>query len=136
MSTISKGLPWLGRVVILGIAAMALYRLFPVILAEWQGTQPCPAVGPIPACYVVGVGYAAMGVAALVGLTRVGWLFLIGWLPVFLLALSGTTLELAGRPTCPLTPSGTPMCYFSLAIAGLILLPAFFVARRTSSEDA
>lgn len=118
------------RLVILGVAAMALYGLLPVILSEWQGTKPCPAVGPIPACYGVGAGYAAMGVAALIGPARAGWLFLAGWLPVFLLAFGGTALELAGQPTCPLTPSGTPLCYYSLAIAGLVLLPAYLVARR------
>ncbi len=115
---------------ILGIAAIALYRLFPVIFAEWQGTKPCPAVGPIPACYVVGIGFAVMSIAALLGPARWGWPFLIGWLPVFRLAFSGTAFEIAGRPTCPLTPSGTPMCYFSLAIAGLILLPAYLIAKR------
>ena len=130
MSTVPKPLPWLARLVILGVAAMALYRLLPVVLSQWQGTKPCPAAGPIPACYIVGLGYAVMGIAALVGPARAGWLFLTGWLPVFLLALSGTALELAGQPTCPLTPSGTPLCYYSLAITGLILLPAFLITRR------
>jgi len=63
---------------------------------------------------------------------RSGWLFLSGWLPVFLFALSGTSLELLGRPTCPRSESDVPLCFFSLAIASG-LLAAFILARRIPS---
>ena len=108
---------------------MVLYRLSPVVADKWQGLDSCPDIGPLPACYLVGLCYAAMALAALAAPRRLFWLFIAGWVPVFLLALGGTTLELSGRPTCPPSPTGLPMCYFSLAIACL-LLPAFLASLR------
>jgi hypothetical protein len=121
-------LSWIARVAIFGTAILVLYSLAPVVVAEWQGQNACPKIGPIPACYLISVAYAAIGVSALVQPRRLTWLFLAGWLPVFLLAASGTTLELFGRDACPVTAAGTPMCYYSLTVA-LILLPAFLFAR-------
>ena len=121
-------LSWVIRLAIFGLAAFVIYKLAPVVMAEWQTQDRCPKLGPVPACYLVSAAYAAIGISALLEPRRLTWLFLIGWLPVFLLAATGTTLELFGRPTCPATTDGTPMCYYSLAVA-LILLPAFFFAR-------
>lgn len=123
-------LSWIARVAIFGLAIVVIYGLVPIVVAEWQGYDACPKVGPIPACYLVSVAYAAIGISALVEPRLLTWLFLAGWLPVFLLAASGTTLELFGRKTCPETAAGTPICYYSLTIA-LILLPVFFFARST-----
>jgi len=89
----------------------------------------------LPACYLVAVAYAAMAIAALVAPRRLTWMFLLGWLPVFALAAMGSTLELSGRPTCPVSSSGTPMCYYSLALAAT-LLPLFFFARTFSTAPA
>ena len=123
---------WLGWALRLGIAAVAgfvLKGLAPVILDEWQGLDACPNVGPVPACYIVGLCYVAMAVAALYAPRRLTVLFLLGWVPVFSLALTGSTMEILGHPTCPESPTGTPMCFYSLAVASL-LLPAFWIARR------
>jgi len=109
--------------------------LAPVIASEWQGLDGCPNLGPLPACYLVAVAYAAMAIAALVAPRQLTWMFLLGWLPVFALAAMGSTLELSGRPTCPVSSSGTPMCYYSLALAAT-LLPLFFFARTFSTAPA
>lgn len=123
-------LSWIIRVAIFGLAAFVVYNLAPVVMAEWQSRDGCPKLGPVPACYLVSAAYAAIGISALLEPRRLTWLFLLGWLPVLLLAATGTTLELFGRTTCPATAAGTPMCYYSLTVA-LILLPAFFFARST-----
>ena len=117
------------RVVIIGVAGAVLVGLAPVIVNQWTGVEDCPMLGPLPACYVVGASYTAMAIAAIVAPSRLLRLFLIGWTPVFLLALTGTSLELSGTPTCPRTSNGIAMCYLSLTIA-LVLLPTFLVARR------
>jgi len=122
---------WLGWTLRLGIAAVAgfvLFGLAPVVLDELRGLNACPKVVSVPACYVVGLGYIAMGVAAVFAPRRLTLLFLIGWAPVFALALTGSTMEVLGRPTCPVSLTGTPMCYYSLLVASL-LLPAFWVGR-------
>ena len=117
------------RIVIVLIAGAVVASLLPLIASEWRAGGACPKLGPLPACYVVGAAYTAMGVAALIGTRSPVWLFLLGWLPVFGLAAVGTSLEIFGRPTCPLSSSGIPLCYFSLALA-LFLLPAFLFSRR------
>jgi len=65
---------------------------------------------------------------------RLTWLFLADWLPVFLLAVTGTTLELFGRTTCPATAAGTPMCYYSLLVS-VLLLPSFLVSRSNNKAQ-
>jgi hypothetical protein len=72
------------------------------------------------------VCYTAIGLAALVWWRNLSWLFFVGVTPVIVLAVVGTTLELAGRPTCPLSDKGLPLCYVSLAM-GCSLLLAFLV---------
>ena len=129
---------WLGLALRLGIATVAglvLVGLSPLILDEWQGEEACPQLGALPACYVVGLGYCAMAGAALFGPRRLTALFLIGWTPVFVIALTGTTMEILGRPACPASPTGIPMCYYSLAIASL-LLPAFWFGRQLERTHA
>jgi len=121
----------LARLSILLVCVLALYRLFPVVAEQLRGLEACPLLGPVPACYLVFAGYIAMGVSVVLQPLRSGWLFLSGWLPVFLFALTGTSLELLGRPTCPRSAADVPLCFFSLAIAS-VLLAAFILARRTS----
>lgn len=127
---------WLGWALRLGIAAvtvLVLYGLAPVILNEWRGLDACPKLGTLPACYIAGLGYVAMAIAVLFAPRRLTALFLLGWAPVFALALTGSTMEILGRPTCPASPTGTPMCFYSLAVASL-LLPAFWVGRRLQRD--
>lgn len=127
---------WLGWAMRLGVVVVAswvLAGLTPLILDEMRGVDACPMLGPVPACYLVGFGYIAMAIAVLFSPRRLTLVFLLGWAPVFLLALSGSSMEILGRPTCPVSPAGTPLCYFSLAVASL-LLPAFLIGRYFQRE--
>jgi len=112
------------------VSVLALYRLFPVVADQLKGQEACPMLGPVPACYLVFVGYIAIGVSVVLEPLRSGWVFLSGWLPVFLFALSGTSMELLGQPTCPRSASDVPLCFFSLVIASSLFV-AFIFARRT-----
>jgi len=122
----------LARLSILLVSVLALYRLFPVVADQLRGLDACPMLGPVPACYLVFIGYIAIGVSVVLEPLRSLWIFLSGWLPVFLFALTGTSLELLGQPTCPRSDSDIPLCFFSLAIASA-LFAVFFLARQTSS---
>ncbi len=126
---------WVARAAIAVASLFVLFGLAPVIASEWQGLGGCPDLGPLPACYLVAAAYAAMAIAALAAPRRLTWVFLLGWLPVFALAATGSALELSGRLTCPASSSGTPMCYYSLALAAA-LLPTFLFARTFSSPAA
>lgn len=128
-------LSWPVRIGILAVAAFVLNGLFPVILNEWWGIAACPRLGPVPVCYVVGLGYSAMVAAVLFAPRKLAALFLLGWVPVFAIAFFGSAMEILGRPTCQASSTGTPMCYYSLAIAAL-LLPAFWVSRRLAAPAA
>ena len=116
---------WLNLLLRAGVALACLAVLsgiVPISLTHFHTGDACPTLGPIPACYLVSISYAAMAVAALVWWRTLSWLFFIGAAPVILLAASGTTLELFGRPTCPLSANGLPLCYISLAVGcGLLL---------------
>ncbi len=120
------------RGAIFAIAAGVIYSLWPVILEQWNNSNGCPKLGPVPACYLVAVAYAAIGIAALFAPRRFTWMFFAGWAPVFLLAATGSTFEMIGRTTCPVSSSGVPLCYYSLALA-MALVPAFLFARRYST---
>lgn len=127
-----KQLSWITRGAIFAIAASVIYSLWPVILMQWSNGNGCPKLGPVPACYLVGVAYAAIGSAALFAPYRLTWVFLAGWTPVFVLAATGSILELSGRTTCPASATGVPLCYYSLALA-VVLIPAFLFARHHSA---
>lgn len=116
------------RALVVLISVYVLFQLAPVIRIEWLGQEGCPNVGPLPVCYLVAVCYALMGCAALINPRKLAIAFVIGWVPVFLLALSGSVLEVMGRDTCPDAPNGVPMCFYSLALA-TVLVPLFWLAR-------
>ena len=111
--------------------AVVLYKMIPVVALQWQGIEACPAFGPLPACYLVFTGYAIILFSMILPPARSSWLFLLGWLPVFLMALSRTSLELLGQATCPQTTLEIPLCFFSLVII-CVLLAAFMRARQLS----
>ena len=57
-------------------------------------------------------------------------LFFVGAIPVIVLALIGTTLELSGQPTCPQSETGMPLCYMSLFVGVMMLLVFLYILRR------
>ncbi|WP_299732142.1 hypothetical protein [uncultured Tateyamaria sp.] len=118
---------WISRLLraaVLLACLVVLGRIVPISLTQIQTGNACPMLGPIPACHVVSISYAAMGAAVSIGWRGLKWLFFVGAAPVVGLALAGTSLELAGIPTCPRSETGRPLCYSSLMI-GLGLLAGF-----------
>lgn len=118
---------WVSRLLRVGVLLVCLVVLsgiVPISLAQFRTGDACPNLGLIPACYVVSLAYLAMAFAASIGWRKARWLFFAGAAPVILLAITGTTLELSGRPTCPRSDTGWPLCYISLMV-GVGLLAVF-----------
>lgn len=125
------------RLLRLGLVAFSLYVLsgiVPISFTQWHTGNACPMLGPVPACYVVSICYAAMGITALLWNRPLKWLFFAGASPVILLALAGSSLELLGHPTCPRSATGWPLCYASLFV-GLMMLSVFLFALKLESKN-
>jgi hypothetical protein len=115
----------IARLLILAPAFLGAFAAFNISYAQWTGTAPCPSIGIIPACYVVLAGYGLILLSAVL-LSRI--IFLIGWLPVLLLAAVGTISELLyTAPVCPRTEGGIPQCFLSLALIGIIGLLGLYL---------
>jgi hypothetical protein len=119
------------RLVVAVLSIIGLIGVLPIAYQQITAVNDCPALGPVPACYIVLTGYVLIGVSILFGARWRTLIFSIGWVPVFGLALTGTSLELLGQNACPKTSSGIPACFLSLAILTVIVL-AFIVQRELS----
>ncbi len=131
-TTQSRLLNMAPRLLRISLAAFSIYVLsgiIPISITHAHAGNACPMIGPIPACYIVSICYAAMGIASLLWAKALNWLFFAGAAPVILLALAGTSMELMGRPTCPMSGTGTPLCFYSLAV-GIAMLTIFLVALK------
>ena len=95
----------------------------------------CPILVGIPVCYVILLGYALIAIAQFTGMPVKSRLFWIGWLPVFLLAITGTMLELVDGQTCPKNDTGLPLCYVSLAIIILIAICFLLINRPVTCRS-
>jgi hypothetical protein len=136
-TTQSRLLNMAPRLLRVSLAAFSIYVLsgiVPISITHMHTGDACPLIGPIPACYIVSICYAAMGIASLLWAKPLNWLFFAGSAPVILLALAGTSMELMGRPTCPVSDAGTPLCFYSLAV-GISMLTIFLVALKMEQRQ-
>ena len=135
------------------ISAFGCYAAASLVLSHLQG-EPCPTIGPVPACMIVLPGYIFVCLAAImlilqpilikannaagksppkdadsildIGLVR---LFYTGFIIVAGIAIYGVFSELAHRQSCPIGPAGVPQCFISLAMIMLCWL-CFYCARK------
>ncbi len=125
----------IARWLLVSIAAIGVIAVAKISYSQFAGQSQCPQLGIFPACYFVLACYTLILISALFRAAIRSWVFWIGWLGVFAMAISGTVLELAGTQTCPRTASGTPTCYFSLAIAILLVLLFVISFEKNLSKD-
>ncbi len=129
LGSVSKILLWL-------LLATGLYGALSVSYTTITGTAPCPDVQGLPVCFVVAIGYLMM-VASLFMLNK-AWkkrIFLSGWLVVFLIAVTGTLLEVMNGNTCPQSADGLPLCYVSLTLCVLILVLNFTFQKSQCAKN-
>lgn len=113
---------------VLCLSAVALYGVIPVSYNTFLKIGTCPMLGVVPACYVVTIGYSLIILSLFL---KNSTIFLIGSLPVFILAFFGSSYELMGQKTCPRNAVGTPLCYYSLAVI-IVVIFAFYLWRKAS----
>lgn len=122
----------ISKLALLTLAMFGVWSAAEISYAHFFQQEECPAIGPIPACYIVLAGYLAM----LGG----GWrssraVFVIGWVPVFLLAAAGVFAEVVSESAiCPRTASGLPKCFVSLGVAMLLGLLGWITLFPASSR--
>ena len=112
---------------ITGILMLSVFGTGQLSIEHYQQKISCPLVVGLPACYVIGVCFILTLISHFVTHRKV-WYFLFIAIP-FLLALSGSILELLGHDVCPKTNSGIPMCFISLFICTTLLILKIYQRR-------
>ena len=117
---------------------IGLLGVAPIAYRHAMGVETCPMLGPVPACYIVLLGYALAGASVFAEVRFRTTVFVTGWSPVFGLALMASGLEVLGNEVCPRGAFNIPTCFYSLALT-TSLISAFFVERfyrPKSSSDS
>jgi len=108
------------RLAIIVLSGLGFLGVGGISLSHWTGEAGCPMLGPIPACYVIFVGYGLILLSTFVRSNISVPMFFIGWLPVMVLAFIGVIGDITSTVTCPMSEIGIPKCYFSAALSLLI----------------
>ena len=122
------------RIVLTAIALPGFLSGIQLSLSELASAGTCPAIGPVPACYLVLVGYTLIIISAWLPAKRALFVFVAGFLPVFGLAATGVTLELVRGETCP-QAAGVPQCFYSLGLALLSLFAYLILRYQTRNQN-
>lgn len=106
------------RLALLSIAAFGTFAGMRLSVSHLKHGEICPVLGPVPACFIVLLGYLCVLIVAII--PQKMWskqIFYLGWSPVFLLATYGVIFEIIQGQICPPGPASIPQCFFSLAMA-------------------
>lgn len=127
----------MSRAAVFVLAMIGVAGVAPIAWQQLTGVKACPVLVAIPACNIVLLGYLLMAISAFLPFRARTIGFFIGCAPLFLLALTGSVLELLGQDTCPRTASGIPTCFFSLGLVTLLAMIVFadrrYILNRSSS---
>lgn len=129
------GTKTVARWLLVSIAAIGVIAVANISYSQFTGQSQCPQLGMFPACYIVLVFYALILIAAVFRTAVPSLIFWVSWAGVFVMAVTGTALEMSGLETCPRTGGGTPTCYFSLGIAMVLALLFVLSSKRTPTDD-
>ncbi len=105
------------RTAIVLLASIGVLGVGRISIIHWTGETSCPMIGSLPACYIILIGYSLIVLSMYPRLQKASALFLVGWVPVVLLALTGVVGELTDVLQCPHLENGIPQCYLSAALA-------------------
>ena len=122
------------RTAIVLLASIGVLGVGRISIIHWTGETTCPMIGSIPACYIILIGYSLIVLSMYPRLQKASVLFLVGWVPVVMLALTGVVGELTDVLQCPHLENGTPQCFLSAALALTIGLPAWFLFKFQAAK--
>ena len=115
------------RTAIFLLAGIGVLGVGRISVIHWTGEAFCPMISSLPACYVILIAYSLIVLSMYPRLQKALLVFLIGWVPVTVLALTGVLGELTGMLQCPHLENGIPQCFISAAFALTIGLLAWFL---------
>jgi len=124
------------RTAIVLLASIGILGVGRISIIHWTGEISCPMIGLLPACYIILIGYSLIVLSMYPRLQKASVLFLIGWVPVVMLALTGVVGELTDVLQCPHLENGTPQCFLSAALALTIGLPAWLLLKTQAANDS
>lgn len=124
------------RVLLAGFALIGVYSAGRLSISHFHTGEACPALGPVPACYLVLFAYGAVFVCAFLARGFARRVFLIGWVPIFGLAFVGALLHTFVEETCPIDGSGVPQCYYSLGLSILLFVLGWFAFYHHQNKKA
>ena len=116
------------RTAIVLLASIGVLGVGRISVIHWMGEASCPMISSLPACYIILIAYILIVLSMYPRLQKALFVFLIGWVPVITLALSGVVGELTGTLQCPHLENGIPQCFISATFAliiGLLAWPLF-----------
>ncbi len=122
------------RTAILLLASIGVLGVGRISVFHWTGEASCPMISSIPACYIILVAYSLIVLSMYPRLQKAILVFLIGWVPVTTLALSGVVGELTGLLQCPHLENGTPQCFISAAFGLIIGLLAWLLFKIEAAK--
>ena len=114
------------------LLAFATYQAADLSLDQWNNPGACPSIGPVPACYVVLVGFLTGLIGHLGGIRKT---FLVGLGVPTALAAFASVGEFFGFIACPRTERGIPMCYLSLTLC-IVTWVLWFFMRKAHTDQA
>jgi hypothetical protein len=119
----------LAMTVLLPLLGIGFWGALSVSYTNLTGAQNCPHLAGIAICYVVAIAYGSMLVSLLLKRSAHHYtIFSVAWGITFLIALSGSGLELSQGGVCPITSFQLPLCYVSLALC-LAIMASYLAAR-------
>ncbi len=122
------------RTAILLLASIGVLGVGRISVFHWTGEASCPMISSIPACYIILVAYSLIVLSMYPRLQKAILVFLIGWVPVTTLALSGVVGELTGLLQCPRLENGIPQCFISAAFGLTIGLLAWLLFKIEAAK--
>jgi hypothetical protein len=126
---------------LLSILGIGFWGGLSVSYANFTAQQACPHLAGLAICYIVTIAYGLMLIALFMKRSRLHTILFLGaWIVTFLIALSGSVLEIIHGAVCPTTSFMLPLCYLSLAmclaIAALYSIDRFWQNARPADDRA
>jgi len=122
------------RTAIVLLASIGVLGVGRISITHWTGETSCPMIVSLPACYIILIGYSLIVLSMYPHLQKAFVLFLIGWVPIVMLALTGVVGELTDVLQCPHLKNGIPQCYLSAALALIIGLLTWYLFKIQAAD--
>ncbi len=122
------------RAAIVLLASIGVLGVGRISVLHWTGEASCPMISSLPACYIIFIAYMLIVLSMYPHLQKALIVFLIGWVPVTLLALSGVVGELTDTLQCPHLENGIPQCFISAAFGMTIGILAWLLFKIEATK--